>query len=96
MQNAKYYILQFLSDTGRSVYEEYNIRFEKNLKENMSVIIDEESKLKIFADDGIEQNVDIASLFAGLFDRVCYTVEAYNDDTYTPLYEPSAESDYNF
>lgn len=94
--NAQYYILQFLSDSGRSVYEEYSIRFEKNLKENMSVISNEESKLKVFADDGIEQNVDIASLFAGLFDPVCYTVKAYNDDTYTPLYEPPAESDYNF
>lgn len=95
VQNAKYYILQFLCETGKSVYEDQQIPFEKNLKENMSVINNEESKLKIWAEDGVEQSLDVTTLFSGLFVPVCYTVKAYNDEFYVPPYDPPAKSDFN-
>lgn len=95
VQNAKYYILQFLCETGKSVYEDQQIPFEKNLKENMSVINNEESKLKVWAEDGVEQSLDVTTLFSGLFVPVCYTVKAYNDEFYVPPYDPPAKSDFN-
>lgn len=95
VQNANYYILQFLCESGESVYEDQKILFEENLKENMSVISKEESKLKVCADDGVEQSLDITTLFSGLFVPVCYTVKAYNDEFYVPPYDPPAKSDFN-
>lgn len=95
VQNANYYILQFLCESGKSVYEDQKILFEENLKENMAVISKEESKLKVCADDGVEQSLDITTLFSGLFVPVCYTVKAYNDEFYVPPYDPPAKSDFN-
>lgn len=94
VQGAECYILQFFGSDGDYASNECGLNFI-NVKENMKVINEDESKLMVFADGAEEQNLDVDSLADGLFGTVYYTLKAYSENAYTPLYEPPAESDCN-
>lgn len=94
VKGAECYILQFFGSDGDYASNACGLEFT-NIKENMKVINEDESKLMVFADGAEEQDLDVDSLADGLFGTVYYTLKAYSENAYTPLYEPPAESDCN-